>query len=69
MYCTWESIDMDNGPRMTHFKSFLLPEEFSPASRPESLSVGIFWRRASKILLAQVVCWRDFYLKNCASKI
>jgi hypothetical protein len=32
-------------------------------------SVGIFWRSASKILLAQVVCWRNFYLKNCASKI
>jgi len=25
--------------------------------------------RASKILLALVFCWHDFYLKNCASKI
>ncbi len=28
MYCTWESIDTDDGRRrrMIHFKSFLLPE-------------------------------------------
>ena len=26
MYCTWESIDTEDRPRTTHFKSFLLPE-------------------------------------------
>jgi hypothetical protein len=27
MYCTWESIDTDDGPQTTtHFKSLLLPD-------------------------------------------
>jgi hypothetical protein len=44
--------------------------ELSPAppSAPCSSSVGIFWRSASKILLAQVVCWRNFTSKTAPAK-
>jgi hypothetical protein len=31
-------------------------------------SVGIFWRSASKILLAQVLCWRNFTSKTAPAK-
>jgi hypothetical protein len=60
-----------------HFPPFFPSNPVSSSPRasectfyqPNQNSVGIFWRSASKILLAQVVCWCNFYLKNCASKI
>ncbi len=48
MYCTWESIDTDDGPRttdhrrQTHFKSFLLPDTLNQTKKQKNKDVTEF---------------------------